>query len=99
MMIGPLAFGPLLLLVHLTMYQTDCMQATWKWLSDVKHGIPKEHRQQLMAQYSTLMRAETEADAEEYMAMLRETTTFPKYRVRRSKETCIQYYIQSLQPE
>ena len=65
----------------ITSGQTDGLQATWKWLSDVKNGIPKEQRQQLMAEYSTLMRAETVADAEDYMTMLRETTSFPKYRV------------------
>ena len=57
------------------------MQATWRWLSDAKHGIPKELRQELMASYSTLMRAESESAAEEYMDLLRETMTFPKFKV------------------
>ena len=33
-----------------------------------------------MAQYSTLMRAETETEAEDYMNVLRETTAYPKYK-------------------
>jgi hypothetical protein len=56
------------------------VQATWKWLCDAKHNIPKERRQELMAQYSLLMRAETETEAEDYMNVLRETTAYPKYK-------------------
>ena len=55
-------------------------QATCRWLSDGKHGIPRERRQQLMTQYSRLMRAHTEAAADEYMAELRSVpAAFPKY--------------------
>ena len=66
------------------------MQATWKWLSDAKHGIPIERRQELMAQYSLLMRSETESVAENYMEGLRETIAYPKYKVGYS---CIKIYL------
>ena len=35
------ALGPLLYFYD---EPTDCMQATWKWLSNVKHGIPKKQK-------------------------------------------------------
>ena len=56
-------------------------QATWRWLCDANHRIPKDQRQELIKSYCQMLYSESPERAEECMVEIREyfNESYPQY--------------------